>query len=178
MDPLEWGRFYLDRATMTRHERPTPSSGVRASIASAAARLMARTALPIITTPSARRPASWVCRTCRLSGQRRGRGRVARLSQLYQEEEHAELIRRHAPDGARICWNCWPTFNPYLTGSVLDGTAGEHSQIDILLFADSAKEVEIFLLNRGIDIRACRTAQRACRSRAGAWKRIPPTPIW
>ena len=43
-------------------------------------------------------------------------------------------------------------FNPYLTGSVLDGTAGEHSHIDILLFADSAKEVEIFLLNRGIDV--------------------------
>ena len=43
-------------------------------------------------------------------------------------------------------------FNPYLTGSVLDGTAGEHSRIDILLFADSAKEVEIFLLNRGIDV--------------------------
>jgi hypothetical protein len=39
-----------------------------------------------------------------------------------------------------------------LTGSVLEGTAGEHSNIDILLFADSAKEVEIFLLNRGINV--------------------------
>ena len=35
---------------------------------------------------------------------------------------------------------------------MLDGTAGEHSKIDILLFADSAKEVEIFLLNRKIDV--------------------------
>ena len=43
-------------------------------------------------------------------------------------------------------------FHPYLTGSVLDGTAGEHSSIDLLLFADSAKEVEIFLLNQGLDI--------------------------
>jgi hypothetical protein len=41
-------------------------------------------------------------------------------------------------------------YRPYLTGSVLDGTAGRHSRIDILLFADSAKEVEIFLLNRGL----------------------------
>lgn len=41
-------------------------------------------------------------------------------------------------------------YAPYLTGSVLDGTAGENSHIDILLFADSAKEVEIFLLNRGM----------------------------
>ena len=44
-----------------------------------------------------------------------------------------------------------------LTGSVLDGTAGEHSHIDILLFADSAKEVEIFLLTA--------TSTRAYRTR-------------
>ena len=42
-------------------------------------------------------------------------------------------------------------FNPYLTGSVLDGTAGRHAEIDIQLFTDSAKDVEIFLLNLHID---------------------------
>jgi hypothetical protein len=42
-------------------------------------------------------------------------------------------------------------FNPYLTGSVLNGTAGEHSNIHLHLFADSAKDVEIFLLNRNIE---------------------------
>ena len=41
-------------------------------------------------------------------------------------------------------------FNPYLTGSVLDGSAGRYADIDILLFADNAKEVEIYLLNHGI----------------------------
>ena len=41
-------------------------------------------------------------------------------------------------------------FNPYLTGSVLEGTAGRHAEIDIQLFADSAKDVEIFLLNQRI----------------------------
>lgn len=41
-------------------------------------------------------------------------------------------------------------FNPYLTGSVLDGTAGPYAVIDLLLFADSAKEVEIFLLDQGL----------------------------
>src|SRR5471032_2838280 len=43
-------------------------------------------------------------------------------------------------------------FNPFLTGSVLSGTAGEHDDIHLQLFADSAKEVEIFLLNRNIQI--------------------------
>ena len=42
-------------------------------------------------------------------------------------------------------------FNPYLTGSVLDGTAGRYAEIDIQLFTDSAKDVEIFLLNQHID---------------------------
>jgi len=41
-------------------------------------------------------------------------------------------------------------FNPHLTGSVLDGTAGKFAQTDIHLFADSAKEVEMFLLNQQI----------------------------
>jgi hypothetical protein len=45
-------------------------------------------------------------------------------------------------------------FSPYLTGSVLGGTAGEHDDIRLQLFAESAKEVEIFLLNKdtAIDI--------------------------
>ena len=43
-------------------------------------------------------------------------------------------------------------FRPYLTGAVLNGTAGEHDVIHLQLFADSAKEVEIWLLNRNVDI--------------------------
>jgi hypothetical protein len=42
-------------------------------------------------------------------------------------------------------------FSPYLTGAVLNGTAGEHSDIHLQLFAESAKDVEIFLLNRNMD---------------------------
>ena len=41
-------------------------------------------------------------------------------------------------------------FNPHLTGSVLDGTAGKFSQTNIHLFADSAKDVEIFILSQQI----------------------------
>lgn len=41
-------------------------------------------------------------------------------------------------------------YQPYLTGAVLSGSAGAHDDIDLHLFADSAKEVEIFLLNKNI----------------------------
>jgi hypothetical protein len=42
-------------------------------------------------------------------------------------------------------------FRPHLIGAVVNGTASEHSAIHIELYTDSAKEVEIFLLNRGVD---------------------------
>src|SRR5690606_32286992 len=43
---------------------------------------------------------------------------------------------------------------PHLTGSVLSGVAGRNSDIDLQLFPDSAKEVEIYLLNQGVRYRA------------------------
>ncbi len=69
---------------------------------------------------------------------------------LYQDEEQTERIaylRQKAIDFMAIV----QAFNPYLTGSVLDGTAGRYAEIDIQLFTDSAKDVEIFLLNQKID---------------------------
>lgn len=42
-------------------------------------------------------------------------------------------------------------FNPYVIGAVLNGTAGEHSDIHLHLYTDNSKDVAIFLLNFGID---------------------------
>lgn len=49
-------------------------------------------------------------------------------------------------------------FRPHLTGAVLNGTAGEHSDIYLQLFADSPKDVEVFLLNRNIDFEVSESA--------------------
>ncbi len=68
---------------------------------------------------------------------------------LYQADEHPERIaelRRVALDAMRAL----ERFNPYLTGPVLRGIAGRYAEIDVQLFPESAKEVEIFLLDRGI----------------------------
>jgi len=68
---------------------------------------------------------------------------------LYQEDEHPArlLALRQAAVGLM---HLLAPFSPWLTGSVLEGTAGRHARIDLLLFPDSAKEVEIFLLDQGI----------------------------
>ena len=68
---------------------------------------------------------------------------------LYEPEEHASRIdelRRVALDAMRAL----ERFNPYLTGPVLKGTAGPYAEIELQLFPESAKEVEIFLLERRI----------------------------
>ena len=41
-------------------------------------------------------------------------------------------------------------FSPMITGAVANGTAGEHSDIHLHCFADSAKEIGISLLNHNI----------------------------
>jgi len=69
---------------------------------------------------------------------------------LFQDEEQiarVDSLRQRASEIMTLVQR----FNPYLTGSVLDGTAGRYAEIDIQLFTDSAKDVEIFLLNQQID---------------------------
>lgn len=50
-------------------------------------------------------------------------------------------------------------FNPYITGAILNGTGGEHSDIHLQLFTDNAKDVEIFLLNHSIDFSVSESPQ-------------------
>ncbi len=62
------------------------------------------------------------------------------------QPEHLAQLRKNA----LFTMELFQQFNPYLTGAVLDGTAGIGTDTHIHLFADSAKEVEIFLLNENI----------------------------
>jgi hypothetical protein len=68
---------------------------------------------------------------------------------LYQAEEHpvrvAEL-QRIALDAMLAL----EQFRPYLTGPVLKGTAGPYAQIELQLFPENPKEVELHLLDRRI----------------------------
>ncbi len=137
---------------MPRHESQRPSATNRANIASAAARLMAEDG--ITDYHQAKRKAArqlGLPEHSPFPDNAEVEAELRAYRSLYQEEGHAELIDalRHT---ALELLDLLAEFHPYLTGSVLDGTAGEHSRIDILLFADSAKEVEIFLLNRGINV--------------------------
>lgn len=138
---------------MPRHDKARPLTGARASIASAAARLMAEDG--ITDYHLAKRKAARQLGLAEHVGfpdNAEVEAELRAYRSLYQDEDHEELLLalRHS---ALELLDLLADFRPYLTGSVLEGTAGKHSNIDILLFADSAKEVEIFLLNRGIDFK-------------------------
>jgi len=134
---------------MPRHDRFRPASAARASIASAAARLMAEDG--ITDYGHAKKKAA---RQLGLAdhGEFPDNAEVEaelRVWRSLYHDGHQELLdalRRAALELLDLL----AAFHPWLTGSVLEGTAGEHSSIDMLLFTDSAKEVEIFLLNRNI----------------------------
>lgn len=45
-------------------------------------------------------------------------------------------------------------YDPHLTGSVLNGTAGKHSDINLQLFTDNEKDIEFVLMRHAIPYRA------------------------
>jgi hypothetical protein len=78
---------------------------------------------------------------------------------LYQQEHPAALrnLRKLALDVMTEL----SQFNPHLTGSVLNGTAGQFADIHLQLFVESDKTVEFELLNRGIRFRTGATRLHA-----------------
>lgn len=68
---------------------------------------------------------------------------------LFQEDEQPERLRELRRTALEIM-QLLTDFHPYLTGAVLDGTAGRYSGVEIDLYADSTKDVEISLLSRDI----------------------------
>lgn len=69
--------------------------------------------------------------------------------QLFQRETHPETLRR-LRENALTSMRMLAQFSPYLTGSVLSGTAGEQSDINLILFSDDEKAVLLFLLKNNL----------------------------
>lgn len=125
-------------------------TGTRARIAAAAARLMAEDGIDDFAL--AKRKAArqlGVTEAQALPGNDEIEEQLRAYLELYQAEEHPQRIaelREIALDAMKSL----EQFSPYLTGPVLKGIAGPYAQIELQLFPDSVKEVEIFLLDRNL----------------------------
>jgi hypothetical protein len=71
------------------------------------------------------------------------------IYQLDDQGKRIKLLREQAVSSMLEL----SEFNPHLTGSVLSGIAGPYATIHLQLYTDSAKAVELFLLNRGLPYR-------------------------
>lgn len=75
---------------------------------------------------------------------------------LYEERAHEDRLRALRTK-ALAAMRLWSKFRPYLTGSVLTGTAGRYADVNLQVFTDDAKAVELFLIDRGIPYRSAQT---------------------
>ncbi len=69
---------------------------------------------------------------------------------LYQQGSHPGILRQLREEALHTM-RLMAEFHPYLTGSVLSGTAGEQSDINLMLFSDDAKAVLLFLLKHNLE---------------------------
>jgi hypothetical protein len=68
---------------------------------------------------------------------------------LYQGDEQRDRVRA-LREVALDAMRSLAAFRPYLSGPVLKGTAGRYADVDLQLFTDDLKAVELFLLNRNV----------------------------
>jgi hypothetical protein len=71
---------------------------------------------------------------------------------LYQYDSHPDILH-HLREEALTTMRLLEPFQPYLIGSALSGTAGEQSDINLMLFSDDTKAVLLFLLKHNIEFK-------------------------
>ena len=133
-----------------RKPAPPPSSRLRQTIASHAARLMAEEGIDdygFAKRKAAR--ALGASESEALPGNDEVETELRAYQALFQEEEHPERLRELRAMALEVMDLLAP-YHPYLTGAVLAGTAGRYAECELELFADSSKEVEIEFLSRDI----------------------------
>ena len=133
-----------------RKPAPPASQYVRRSIASVAARLMADDGISDFAV--AKRKAArqlGASESESLPSNDEIEVELRSYQELFHDEEHRDRLRE-LRTAALDVMTALAEFRPCLTGAVLEGTAGRYAFIELDLFADSSKDVEIFLLSRQV----------------------------
>lgn len=137
----------------------------RARIAHLAARIMAEDGIEDygLAKKKAARQAG-VADTRQLPGNDEIDAALRTYREIYQADGHRAQLAELREIAVRAMTEL-DAFNPHLTGSVLNGNAGKYAGIQLQLFTDDAKAVELFLLDRGIEYEAGQTSLYSGESR-------------
>jgi hypothetical protein len=134
---------------MARENR-IKQSHMRARIAAAAARMMAEDGVDDFAL--AKRKAArqlGASDTQSLPANEEVEAELRAYQSLYQGDEQRDRVRA-LREVALEAMHSLAAFRPYLSGPVLKGTAGRYADVDLQLFTDDHKAVELFLLNRNV----------------------------
>ncbi len=137
--------------------RESGRNDVRSHIAHLAARLMAEDGIEdyALAKRKAARQAG-VPETRDLPGNQEIEAALKLYREIHQPDTHRAQLRELRLTAIRAMREMI-RFNPYLTGTVLSGNAGKYADVNLQLFTDNAKAVELFLIDRGIPYRATQT---------------------
>lgn len=94
---------------------------------------------------------------------------VADYQRLFQGEAQVARLRE-LRETARDAMHFFERFRPRLVGAVLDGTAGEWSEVNLHVFADTPEELDVFFMDHGIPFEP---TERRLRFRRDAWVTLP-----
>lgn len=128
--------------------RSRRESNLRLQIAYLAARLMAEDGgldYGAAKTKAARQ--AGLADTHLLPDNREIEAALREYQELYQSEDQPQHLRRLREVAVKVMRD-FADFRPVLVGSVLSGTAGQHSDVNLQLFTDDPKAFTIFLLSR------------------------------
>jgi hypothetical protein len=135
-------------------QHPMASHDLRAEIAAAAARLIAEEGCEYAQAKRrARHEIVGESRMAPIPDNAEVERELRRYLRLFESESHPKLLARLRRAASSIMERL-AMFEPHLTGAVLNGTATEHSDIHLQLYVDSAKDVEAFLMDAGVDFEA------------------------
>lgn len=137
--------------------RDTGRNDRRSRIAYLAARLMAEDGIEDYATAKrkAARQAGTTATRDLPSNEEIGEA-LRTYQEIYHQEEHRDRLRELREKALRAMREL-ARFSPYLTGSVLDGSAGKYADINLQLFTDDEKAVELYLIDRRIPYRAAQS---------------------
>ncbi len=142
---------------MSRGPQRNDRNDERARIAHLAARIMAEDGVEDhgLAKKKAARQAG-VADTRQLPGNDEIDAALRAYREIYQADDHrAQLIElREVAVRAMVELE---RFNPHLVGSVLSGIAGKYAGIQLQLFTDDIKAVELFLIDLGADYEVSQT---------------------
>lgn len=88
---------------------------------------------------------------------------------LFRGEEQESLVLR-LREAALEAMEFFGPFSPRLVGSVLYGTASEHSDVNLHLFAETPEEVAIYLMDRQVPFE---TGERRLRHGKNGYESFP-----